>query len=570
MQRAGQILTEILCVLLFAAVASAAPPMVTTNPTVSPSKTPLGSGFSLMPNLSTVSPSCVGASTVLNLKGTSLGSTAQGRRVVVSDQSQIVDLQLQIWGSAAIQAQWKDPGRLNKGAAWEIGLMTTKGAWASNRLSIRPCSTKSKFSVRGLSDIALPPLERRESTSPGGSATHGSEDSGDSYGDDSSDSQVFVPQSGGSLLGSAMPAPPQVKQRVLKQDTSVEPNELVLVSADMDEAMKLAQLLQAQGISVKRRRALSGLGFVLTVFRVSPELPLGEILEMVRASFPDVWIDANHRYELQGAARTYGPELVALKGAGANCGRGVRVGLIDSGVDVKHSSLKGKKIETKSFLTGSASSDLSHGTAIAGILVGDDPENQFSGLVQGVELYVAEVMRGTQKNNVDATAEGITLGLDWLVQKQVAVINLSLGGKRNLLLEMALLRVMSKKIHIVAAAGNGGPKAGSVFPAAQPGVLAVSAVDARMRVYKKANRGKYVAFAAPGVDLWVPKVGRGGQYRSGTSYAAPFVTAALAIRLQQRESEPLKALAASAKDLGEPGRDPVFGWGLTQSPGACP
>ena len=84
----------------------------------------------------------------------------------------------------------------------------------------------------------------------------------------------------------------------------------------------------------------------------------------------------------------------------------------------------------------------------------------------------------------------------------------------------------------------------------------------------RAVRGNHIAFAAPGVGL--PAPGRNATL-SGTSYAVPFVTAAFAIAMMTEQADAaLARLAASAVDLGAPGRDPVFGWGLIKQPAtAC-
>ena len=93
----------------------------------------------------------------------------------------------------------------------------------------------------------------------------------------------------------------------------------------------------------------------------------------------------------------------------------------------------------------------------------------------------------------------------------MTVINLSLGGPRNLLVEAALQRTMQQGIVVVAAAGNGGADAMPVYPAAQPGVIAITAVDANLKPYPRANRGDYIAYAAPGVDVWVATPGGTGE-----------------------------------------------------------
>jgi subtilisin family serine protease len=110
-----------------------------------------------------------------------------------------------------------------------------------------------------------------------------------------------------------------------------------------------------------------------------------------------------------------------------------------------------------------------------------------------------------------------------------------------------------------------------MYPAAQPGVVAVTAVDARRHIYKYATQGKYITLSAPGVDIWTATPGKPGVYVSGTSYAAPFATAALASAHLARPKQSWSALEhrleKGARDLGAPGKDSVFGWGLVQMMG---
>jgi hypothetical protein len=384
-----------------------------------------------------------------------------------------------------------------------------------------------------------------------------------------------TPTGGANLLQSQLPPPPQnLPPPPPKDDKSVEPGELVVVSGDMAEAQAFAGRAQALGLGVKRRTSLPGLGFVVTVLRVPKEMTVGNALGALRQALPSVWADANHRFELHGdGAVLYARKLVGLDTPSPFCGGGLRIGLIDTGLDLDHPALKGRDIARRSFITtGITPAALDHGTAVAALLVGDTLSPGFGGLVPGARLHAAEVFRARDGKDVDTTAEWVVLALDWLAARKVRVINLSLGGPRNLLLEAAIERLRARDIAIVAAAGNKGPDAPPVYPAAQNGVIAVTAVDAELKPYKRANRGDYIAFAAPGVDLWTAAPGKNGGYVSGTSYAAPFVTAALAVARQTdaRADWPalLRTLQAAAKDLGDKGKDAVFGWGLVQI-GGC-
>ena len=101
------------------------------------------------------------------------------------------------------------------------------------------------------------------------------------------------------------------------------------------------------------------------------------------------------------------------------------------------------------------------------------------------------------------------------------------------------------------------------FPAAYDGVVGVTAVDHRGRAYRNANQGGYVDIAAPGVNLVSAKAGGGERNVTGTSFATPFVLAALAVA-REGGRDPVKALRLVSLDLGAEGRDDVYGWGLTR------
>jgi subtilisin family serine protease len=376
----------------------------------------------------------------------------------------------------------------------------------------------------------------------------------------------------GSLLQAQLPRPPADMPPPPRQDKTIEPGELVVVSATMAEAQSLAQQAQALGLGIKRRTNLTGLRFVVTVLRVPKEMGIDTALTALRQSLPKVWADANHRYELHGSeAMTYGHRLIGLEKTTPLCGGGVRLGLVDTAIDMSHAALRGRDIARRSFLpTGIPQAAPDHGTAVSALLVGNRLPSGFGGLVPGAKVYAAAVFRDSG-NGADTTAEWIVQALDWLVQQRVEIINLSFGGPRNLLLEAAIDRLVAGSIVLVAAAGNQGPDAPPSYPAANRGVLAVTAVDAALKPWSKANRGHYISYSAPGVDVWSALPGKDGAYLSGTSYAAPFVAAALAA---VRQSNPKRAWSAlqrdlqtSARDLGDKGKDPVYGWGLVQSKG---
>lgn len=245
---------------------------------------------------------------------------------------------------------------------------------------------------------------------------------------------------------------------------------------------------------------------------------------------------------------------------------GVRVGIVDGPVELIP-ALRDVQITRKNFLaaTDKAASAM-HATAVAALVAGRDTSAGFVSMAPEASLYAAEIMRSVGHRDYTNSATLIQ-ALDWLLSEKVQLINLSLGGPGDLVMARAFSKIASLAVVVVAAAGNGGPAAPPAYPAAYPGVIAVTATDAADHSYAEANRGDYIALAAPGVDIWVPDAGL-GQYVSGTSFSAAVVTAASALLLSQTaplDSKTLsQRLCQGARDLGIPGVDPVFGCGLIQ------
>jgi subtilisin family serine protease len=181
----------------------------------------------------------------------------------------------------------------------------------------------------------------------------------------------------------------------------------------------------------------------------------------------------------------------------------------------------------------------------------------------GADLYAADVYCGAAAG---AAVDAIAAALEWLDQEQVPVINVSLVGPRNALLERIVGALTARGHLIVAAVGNDGPAAPPLYPAAYAGVVGVTAVDAKRRVLLEAERGPQVMFAARGADLMAANLDHGYSAVRGTSFAAPTVAALLARSLADLDPHAagtaLQALAQSAIDLGPRGRDLTYGFGL--------
>jgi hypothetical protein len=331
------------------------------------------------------------------------------------------------------------------------------------------------------------------------------------------------------------------------------------------------------GFVVLEERPFEALGLTVARLRVPPRMASAAARTLLAARYPELLVDLNALYRPQSQlvlpAADYAERLIGWGDAPAGCGAGVRIGVLDTAVDSGIPALQGASIVQRSFLSGDAKHPgMEHGTAVAAILVGQESADGH-GLLPGAQLSVGEVFAEDTAGETAAEVLALVGGLNWLVEQRVSVINLSLAGDANRLVAFALGRVAAQRGIVVAAAGNGGPEAPPAFPASEPLVIGVTALDSRSQPYAAANQGDYVDFAAPGVRIWTPRADPTGSYDTGTSFATPYVTAAIgALIAREGAVDPARAttmLAATAIDLGTPGRDPVFGWGLIQSANPC-
>ena len=239
----------------------------------------------------------------------------------------------------------------------------------------------------------------------------------------------------------------------------------------------------------------------------------------------------------------------------------LRIGMIDSQVDTSHPSLRSANVKSRSFAPKGAQLPDFHGTAIASIIAANGTE--FQGLAPKSEVYAASVFEVDSTRGEIASTVSLVRALDWLMSSGVETVNISLAGPPNRLLEAALARARESGVMILAAAGNGGPTADPMYPAAYDSVVAVTAVDGNGQVFRLANRGAYLDLAAPGVSLLHARAGGGYSASSGTSFAAPFATTAAArLKFMQPDNDALQQLFRSAQDIGPPGRDDIYGYGL--------
>ncbi len=346
---------------------------------------------------------------------------------------------------------------------------------------------------------------------------------------------------------------------------TAEPGEVIVVNPPAG----FVRALRADGYTVIERTTLDALGFTVLRIRTPAGIDPATAVRTIDAAYPNITVGVNQRFSLnKGPKGDYGRSVMGWGEVPAACGSGLRIGMIDTLVDVQHPAISGQRVARRSFIPKGTKPGVSdHGTGIAGILIGKADSGDWKGLLPGASLYAANIFAARKDGGLRANLSSMMKALDWLAQKKVQVVNFSLAGSSNKVLTKLMERASERGLALVAAAGNGGAKARPAYPAAHPKVLAVTAVDEKLAAYNFANHGDYIDFAAPGVRLWTARK-KGGGLQSGTSFASPYITAAVALHLAngaEPDSRSLrKMLRQFTKDLGAPGRDAIFGWGLVR------
>lgn len=234
-------------------------------------------------------------------------------------------------------------------------------------------------------------------------------------------------------------------------------------------------------------------------------------------------------------------------------GEGIKVGIIDTGIDLTHPDLKGNIKETYSVVDGiSADDDNGHGTHVAGIIAALDNDIGVVGVAPKAEIYSVKAFdkmgRGSVSDIIDA--------LNWCVEHRVHVINMSFGiGTNSRALKRAIGAAHRHKIIMVAAAGNSGARDSVIYPAKYPEVIAVAASDSKDQAADFSSRGPEVNIIAPGVDVSSTYINEEYKNLSGTSMACPHVVGACALLMSisgTKAESVKKAILSTAKDIGLP------------------
>lgn len=230
-----------------------------------------------------------------------------------------------------------------------------------------------------------------------------------------------------------------------------------------------------------------------------------------------------------GAAQYVVNKLHLLEAHRISSGDDVLVAVIDSKIDAKRPDLA-DVIADEYDVVGTPATAHSHGTAMAGAIAA---HSKLVGVAPKVKLLAVRAFSGSGES-AESTTFNILKSVDWAASKNARIVNMSFAGPPDDLLRKMLSKANARGIVLIAAVGNAGPRSPPLYPAADAGVIGVTATDAEDKLMPQANRGPQVAVAAPGVEILA--IAPDGKYQvtSGTSVAAAHASGVAALLLASK------------------------------------
>lgn len=360
-------------------------------------------------------------------------------------------------------------------------------------------------------------------------------------------------------------APPAGEQRFV-------PNEVLLNIPAGISAPALSAIARRHRLTQLETRNFTLPPRRLARVRINDGRPVAAVIRSLQQEASILGAQPNYYYSLEQAGpgasdpTQYAVGKMRLAQAHALAkGESIRVAVIDTAIDARHPDLAGAVAASYDAI-GKSDTPHFHGTGIASVIAA---HGKLTGAAPAVKVLAVAAFSSL---GAQGSSWHILGGLDWAGTANADVINMSFAGPSDPEMQLKIAALRRKGAVLVAAAGNAGPKARPLYPAAYPEVIAVTATDIDDKIFDKANRGTHIAVAAPGVAILAAAPNESYQMQSGTSFAAAQVSGVAALLLERNRrldgASIRRILTSTARDLGPAGHDDQFGAGLVDALGA--
>lgn len=363
------------------------------------------------------------------------------------------------------------------------------------------------------------------------------------------------------------PAPPKPTRNNYIKDE-------VLVIYPSNEASKIISLVEKYNLKPMDKVILSSVKTGLLVAKTNGKDPL-RLSKTINNKEKNIEAATNNIFKLASITTNSSNQAYSLRETGVNVahnttkGEGVTICMVDTPVDINHPTFSNSHIDTLDLIKLDTSNleTMIHGTSVAGVLVS---QNELIGVAPKAKLLAISAFIRTKKRpfRLQGSSANIAKAIDRCIQHKVDVINLSFTGGKDSLVETLIKKAVNKGIIVTAAGGNGGHWGSSIYPALISGVLTATAVDNRKMLFSMADKGSFIDYATPGVNILTTAPGGTYTIATGTSLSSAHLSGIVALLLSQTHKHNRavnSTLTNTAIDLGKPGRDQEFGDGLVNA-----
>ncbi len=319
--------------------------------------------------------------------------------------------------------------------------------------------------------------------------------------------------------------------------SDVRPREVIVTLEQGATANTVYELGQDLGLDGDTFYTSTLLSTRIVRFRISDTRTVAEVVRQlatdvrVQLAQPNNVFTANQTAAKPLPVPQYAPQKLHLDEAHKLAlGKRVKIAIIDTAIDASHPVFGGAITSIFDALGETKPEAELHGTFIAGVV---GARSGLMGVAPDANVLSVRAFSGTASSAAQSNTLVILKGLDWAVLNGARIVNMSFSGPNDPLLGQAIAAAVKRGVVIVAAAGNGGPDAPPAYPGAYPNVIAVTAIDSKDGLFKSANRGTYIAIAAPGVDIIGAAPNGAYEISTGTSMAAAHVSGIAALMLEK-------------------------------------
>lgn len=345
-------------------------------------------------------------------------------------------------------------------------------------------------------------------------------------------------------------------------------DEIVVRFARTSSIAARNQLIRTLGLQYLETASFILAGVTVHRYRVSGQSVRNAITSLER-NRAVVTAQPNYLYTLQQETTSQKLKQYAIERLGISnvhsisTGKGARIAIIDSAIFSSHPEISKISLEIHDVSDAGGKNNNAHGTSMAGIIAAN---GKLTGVAPSAHLIGIAAFAQTPNGKTYGNSWTISKALNIAFDRQAKILNLSFAGPPDPLIKRGMDGAYRRHMLPIAAAGNEGPTASPLYPAAYDTVFAITATDTKNDIYTHANQGNHIAFSAPGVQIVSLGGANGFTVLSGTSLSTAYLSGMAALLVSQRRTithrQFQEQLQNNTHDLGVEGRDSVFGYGL--------